>query len=110
MQDLNGNETAPLRKGGPDSRARPMFIVSRGEVVSLRVRRGSSRLSCVAGRLWITADRDQKDILLLPGETAAFSGGKLVIEALRTATVRLEHPAVSRIMIGAAPTMSFSVR
>jgi hypothetical protein len=75
----------------------PRFVLARGEVVSLRLVGGPCRVSCIAGRLWVTASGDREDTMLAPGEEAVFTGrGRIVVEALRTATVRLETRPAER--------------
>ena len=72
------------------------LILTRGELASVRLRGRVCRISCVAGRLWVTATGRQEDSLLAPGQQAAFAGrGRIVVEALRTATVRLEIRAAA---------------
>ncbi len=67
------------------------LVLARGEVISLQVRGRECRVSCVAGRLWVTASGCQEDTVLGRGEEMTFPGGaRIVVEALRTATVRLE--------------------
>ena len=66
-------------------------ILARGEVMKLKVRRGHLRVTCRAGRLWATGNRDGIDSLLGPEDSVSYEGrGTVVIQALRTATVRLE--------------------
>jgi len=69
---------------------RSMRILARGEVVSVDSRRGC-RIGCVAGCVWVTTAGRLADIMLAAGEEIRWSGrGRVVVEALRTATVRLE--------------------
>jgi len=73
------------------------FVLARGELTSLRLRGRPCRISCRAGRLWVTASGRQEDSVLAPGEQVTFAGrGRIVVEALRTATVRLEIYASAR--------------
>jgi ferric-dicitrate binding protein FerR (iron transport regulator) len=66
------------------------FILARGELASLRLRGGVCRVSCVTGRLWVTETGRREDSLLAPGEDVTFTRrGRIVVEALRTATVRV---------------------
>ncbi len=66
-------------------------VLARGELASLQPRGRTCRISCVAGRLWVTKNGRREDFLLSPGEEVTFTGGgRIVVEALRTATVRLE--------------------
>ncbi|MGO9309409.1 MAG: DUF2917 domain-containing protein [Spirochaetia bacterium] len=73
------------------------LVLSRGELASLRPTGGAWRISCVTGRLWVTATGRQEDSVLVPGEDVTFTArGKVVVEALRTATVRLEIQVKAR--------------
>jgi hypothetical protein len=77
------------------------FVLARGELASLRLRGRTWKISCVAGRLWVTAAGRQGDSVLAAGEHVTLAGrGKIVIEALRTATVRLEVPTAERMNVG----------
>jgi len=74
------------------------LVLARCELASLRLRGRACRISCVAGRLWVTASARREDALLAPGEEVTFTGwGKVVLEALRTATVRLEIHTAARV-------------
>ncbi len=74
------------------------LVLARGELVSLRLKGRACRISCVAGRLWVTASGRPEDSVLAPGEEAAFTGkGRIVVEALQTATVRLEIRKAARV-------------
>ena len=67
------------------------LVLAKGEIAPLRITGRACRVTCVAGRLWVTASGRREDAVLAPGEEATFNGkGRIVIEALRTATVRLE--------------------
>ena len=67
------------------------LILEKEEVLSLRLSGRSLRVACVAGRLWATVDRSAQDHLLARGEARTFRGrGTLVIQALRTATARIQ--------------------
>jgi hypothetical protein len=73
------------------------FVLARGELASLRLRGRACRISCVAGKLWVTATGRPEDAVLIPGEQVTFTGrGTIVVEALRTATMRLEIYASAR--------------
>jgi len=73
------------------------FVLTRGEPTSLRLRGRACRISCVTGRLWVTASGRREDSVLAPGENVTFTGrGRIVVEALRTATVRLEVHKAAR--------------
>ena len=78
------------------------LVLARGELASLRLMGRSCRISCVTGRLWVTASGRWEDSVLAPGEEVTFTGrGKVVVEALRIATVRLEIQAAGRVKAGA---------
>ena len=67
------------------------LVLARGELASLRLNGKACRISCVAGRLWVTASGHPEDSVLDPGEEMTFAGrGSIVVEALRTATARFE--------------------
>jgi hypothetical protein len=84
-------------------RARATFVMERGEVLSIRVGRRPYRISCVAGRLWATMDGSTVDSMLVAGESLAYRGrGKVVVQALRTATVRIEYPNAARVILGSS--------
>jgi hypothetical protein len=52
----------------------------------------------MTGRLWVTASGRREDSVLAPGEEVTFTGrGRIVVEALWTATVRLEIHASARV-------------
>ncbi len=73
------------------------LVLARGNLVSLRLRGRACSVSCVAGRLWVTASGGREDYVLTPGEEVTLRGrGNIVIEALRTATVRLEIQTAAR--------------
>jgi hypothetical protein len=62
-----------------------------GEVISVRLSDRPFRVACVTGLLWVTVDGDVEDHVLLPGEARTFRGhGTAVIQALRTATARVD--------------------
>jgi hypothetical protein len=74
------------------------IVLARGELASLGLRGRACRVSCVAGRLWVTASGRPEDSVLTPGEGVTFAGrGRIVVEALRTATVRLEVTTAVRV-------------
>jgi hypothetical protein len=73
------------------------LVLARGELASLRLRGRAYRISCVTGRLWVTASGRREDSVLAPGEEVTFTGrGRIVVEALRMATVRLEVHTAAR--------------
>ncbi len=68
-----------------------MLVLEKEEVLSLRLSGRPFRLACITGRLWATVDGSAQDHLLFPGQAREFRGrGKAVIQALRTATARIE--------------------
>ena len=92
--------------------ARATFVLQRDEVISIRARRRWYRVSCVAGRLWATIDEHHADTLLSAGESVTYrERGTIVIQALRTATVRIERlpQAVPspRVSADSHPRMAF---
>jgi hypothetical protein len=67
------------------------LVLARGEIASLRLSGRAFRISCVTGRIWVTASGRHEDSVLAPGTGVTFTGrGRVVVEALRTATVRLK--------------------
>ena len=98
-------ETYRMTEGAavtPSGRNAATLVLARGELLSVRLRGRACRATCLTGRLWATASGRQEDSLLAPGESAAFKGRrKIVIEALRTATVRLDFPRPARVTLGA---------
>jgi len=74
------------------------LVLARGELASLRLRGRACHISCLTGRLWVTASGRREDSVLAPGEEVTFTGrGRIVVEALRTATVRLEIHTAARV-------------
>jgi hypothetical protein len=88
------------------------LVLARGELVSFRPRGRRFRIACVTGRLWVTASGRQEDTVLAPGDVAACAGkGRVVVEALRTATVRIATEQVrarSPLPLGRLPDGLFS--
>ena len=83
-------ETARRARLGRERRP-AMLVLARGELLSLRVGRRGLALTCVAGRAWATTTRMSDDVVLLPGGFVAFPyRGTVVVEALRTTTIRIE--------------------
>ena len=73
------------------------FILARGELASRRLGSERWRVSAVAGRLWVTMSGRAEDWMLCAGDTLSFNGrGTIVVQALKTATVRLEEVALPR--------------
>jgi len=82
------------------------LVLARGELATIRLRGRACRISCVAGRLWVTATGRPDDPVLAPGEMVTFSGrGKIVVQALRTTTLRVEAymPAATRARAPSPP-------
>jgi hypothetical protein len=90
-----------LDKGKDTDRAGATFVLQRDEVISLRTRRRPYRVACVAGRLWATIDGGTADSVLTAGESVTYrERGNIVIQALRTAAVRIECPSAARVVVG----------
>lgn len=71
------------------------LVLARGQLASFRIDGRACRISCVAGRLWVTETGQREDSVLTPGQKVTFTRrGRIVVEALRTATVRIEAPPV----------------
>ncbi len=80
------------------------LVLARGELVSLLLRGRLCIVSCVTGTLWVTMGGHQEDCMLGPGQEVALGGrGRIVVEALRTATVRFELHSAERVK---APALS----
>jgi hypothetical protein len=93
----------PLPAERDMKRARATFVMERGEVLSVHARRRPYLIACVAGKLWVTMDGSCVDTVLIPGQSLSYQGkGKVVIQALRTATVRVECPSAARVVLGTA--------
>ena len=74
------------------------MVLARRELASVRLRGRACRIVCMTGRLWVTASGRREDSVLAPGEQVTFTGrGRIVVEALRTATVRLEILTAARV-------------
>jgi len=84
-------------RAGLSESAGAAIVLARNEMLSTLVGGRPCRILCLAGQLWITVDGSQDDYVLGPGEAVTFSGGgRLVVQALRIATVRLERPLEAR--------------
>lgn len=82
-------------------KTRVTLVLQPNEVVSIRARRRPYRIDCVAGRLWTTVSGSLADAMLVAGETMMYcKSGKIVVQALRTATVRIECLSEMRIAVG----------
>jgi len=74
------------------------LVLARSELASLRLRGRACRISCVTGRLWVTASGRREESVLAPREEVTFTGrGRIVVEALRTTKVRLEIHTAERV-------------
>jgi hypothetical protein len=90
-----------LDRGKDAQRAGATFVLQRNQVISIRTRRRAHLVSCVAGRVWATVDGDAEDSVLSAGEAMTYQqGGNIVVQALRTATVRIECPRAARVVVG----------
>jgi hypothetical protein len=90
--------------------ARATFVMERGEVLSVHAGRRPYRIGCVAGRLWATMDGSSVDDVLVAGQTLTYRGkGRVVIQALRTATVRIECPSATRVVLGSTLRPAFQL-
>jgi hypothetical protein len=82
-------ETARRARMGRERRP-AMLVLVRGELLSVKVGGRGLALTCVTGRTWATSNHRSADIVLVPGQSAAFRDrGTVVIEALRTATISI---------------------
>jgi hypothetical protein len=78
------------------------LILAQGEVLRIRIRRGTLRVTCRTGRVWATSDREKTDNLLAPAESVTYGErGTVVVEALRTAALRLEYREAMTVERGA---------
>jgi hypothetical protein len=90
----------PLRRGGGAPGVRATLVLAANEVISVRGRARPCRVTCVAGRLWVTVDGSREDYALEAGEEVTVRArGKVVVQALRTSTVRLESPRLARVAV-----------
>lgn len=82
---------------------RATLVLSRGELLSLRVGRLPHRVVCVAGGVWVTGENSGSDHVLAVGEQWTFGdSGRVVIQALRLSTVRIDSAAAARVAMGSA--------
>jgi hypothetical protein len=99
-----------LDRGKDADRAGATFVLQRNEVISIRTRRRAHLVSCVAGRVWTTVDGNTEDSLLSAGETMTYRTGEtIVVQALRTATVRIECHRTARVIVGAPMRPAFQL-
>jgi hypothetical protein len=100
----------PAASGRDATGSRATFVLERGEVLSIRVGRRPYRIACIAGRLWTTMDGSTVDLVLAAGESLAYQGrGKVVVQALRTATVRVESPSAARVFLSSPLRPAFQL-
>jgi hypothetical protein len=93
---------AGISKAGRSERRPASLILARGEVVRIRVKRGILRVTCRTGRLWATSSLASADTLLAPEDSVTYGvRGTVVVEALRTATLRLEYRDRVHVELGA---------
>jgi hypothetical protein len=79
---------------------RPVSIhLAKGQ--TLKVRDGEGyRVLCHSGNLWITQDRDTRDIVLQPGESFAFDRpGLALVRAFEPAAIRIEAVDAVRVPV-----------
>jgi len=97
-----------LDRGKDADRAHATFVLQRNEVIAIRAHRRLYRVSCVAGRVWATIDGDAGDSVLGAGDSMTYrTGGRIVIQALHTATVRIECRSAARVVVGAPMRPAF---
>lgn len=73
-----------------------IFLVS-GKPLRLPGRKGQS-ITCTSGVLWLTVSGDKRDILLGSGESLTVaSKGRVVIEAVDSARLKLESPLATSL-------------
>lgn len=90
-----------LEKGRATGSARATLVLQRDEVISIRARRRPYLITCIAGSLWTTIDRSLVDAVLVADESVTYRDrGRIVIQALRTATVRIECPNAAQVVVG----------
>jgi hypothetical protein len=97
------------RRGRVDARRHPerrptSVILARGEVLTIHVQRGGLCITCRTGRAWATSNRSREDTLLTLNESVSYdTRGTVVVQALRTTTLRLDWQAESHVALGALP-------
>lgn len=75
-----------------------MLVLARGEVVSFKTEGRSCRISCVSGRVWVTAAGQSTDYLMAAGnEVTLPAGSKVVIEGLQESMARVQARAAERV-------------
>jgi len=100
---LRGAERARRSARGTDGHRRhpATILLSRREVLRVKAPRGGFRVACLTGRVWVTTDRGAADTVLVPGQSAEYGSREcVVIEALRTAAVRVQCGQSIRLSVG----------
>jgi hypothetical protein len=70
---------------------------------SLRIRRsGTTRITCVGGRAWVTNQGDLRDFILERGESVDTTRGLTIITALEPAVIDIEQTSIVSRLEGAA--------
>ncbi len=91
------------RRGGGARGVRATLVLAANEVISMQARGRPCVVTCVAGRLWVTVDGSRVDYVLEAGEDVMVAvRARIVVQALRTATVRLESPSFARVAVDSA--------
>ena len=98
-----GEARSAVATTGMRSQQPATLLLSRGEVLSLRVGKGGLVVTCITGRAWATGDRSKVDAVLLPGQSVEYEWREsVVIEAFRTAAVRIHSGQTVRVSVGMA--------
>ena len=70
--------------------------LAKSQAVTLTDAKGS-QIRCLSGGLWITQDRDPRDIVLAPGESFTIDrGGPTIVWALAPSSVEMRDPEPPR--------------
>ncbi len=70
--------------------------LGRSAVRSFRARVGQL-VECLSGAVWLTQEGDSRDHVLAPGDARVIeSSGRVAVQALRTARVRIVDPSPRR--------------
>jgi hypothetical protein len=85
-----------LGRSRPAARPRPAsdtWVLPRGALQCI-TRPLGCRIECIAGRAWITHDRDPRDIILEAGESHTCDRPeRVIVQALEALTLRVLPPA-----------------
>ena len=93
----SGSGTRPTRISSSRTSNPSTLVLARGELTSIQHKGGRCQISCDAGRLWVTVSGNWEDFVLAPGEELTFEErSKIVVEALRAATVRIQTLTIVR--------------